>query len=152
MNRRSLQLVTWSVLAVGLALALRAGAQTSRTVDDVVVYLGVVPAAIVLEHAPTHEEAKMHGGASAGQVHIMVALFEAKTGQRVTGANVSARVRGARGVDEEKKLESMTIAGAETYGNYFSLNGPGPFKINVRFREAGASRDRETDFIWRPGE
>ena len=66
----------------------------SQTVGKVVIYLGVLPAAMIRGHPAQHTESSMHGGqpATSGEYHIVIALFDAKTGSRVTGAHVSARV------------------------------------------------------------
>jgi hypothetical protein len=114
-----------------------------KVVDGVSIYLGVVPAEIVRGHPKEHPEGAMHGGAPAGgeQYHVMVALFDAKTGQRINDAQVTAKV-----ADVEKKLEVMNIANAITYGNFFPMSGRGPFRIVVQIRKPGEPRIVEALF------
>ncbi len=150
--RESLAKIFLHGLLLGaLVLAPGADADSSRVVEGVAVYLGMVPAQIVRGHPSGHVEAKMHGGATPGETHVMVALFDATTGKRITDANVSARVRGDRDAVEQKRLEPMVIAGAETYGNYFSLLGSGPFRITIYFRTPGVASERHAEFSWRTG-
>jgi len=75
----------------------------------------------------------MHGGPPAGddEYHVIVSLFNARNGEPITRAAVSARVSEAGLLGEEKKLEPMNIAGALTYGNYFRMAGAGPFRIQL---------------------
>ena len=119
-----------------------------RVVDGVAIYFGLLPAELVRGHPPEHPEGQMHGGVPVGENHILVALFEDKTGKRLTSAEISARITGDRGFDVRKKLESMEIAGNVSYGNYFSMPGAGPYHIEVRIRLPGAARERRATFTW----
>ena len=120
--------------ATGPALADSSG--DSQTIGNVVIYLGLLPAPMILGHPPNHPEASMHGGRPAGadQYHVIVALFDARDGKRITHAEVSARVAEIGLAGEEKKLDPMKIAGTVTYGNYFKMAGTGPFRIRLDIR------------------
>lgn len=98
------------------------------------VYLGVLPAAIVRGHAETHPEGSMHGGAPRGthQYHIVVAIFDAKTGARVQNAKVTANVSGLGEVGQQNiRLEPMLIAGTVSYGNFVALPGNDRYDIKL---------------------
>lgn len=141
----------FGLLAVllGVALSVSAAERGYRqVVDGVAVYFGIMPAQLVRGHAPEHPESQMHGGAPAGENHIMVSLFEEKTGRRLDGAEVTATITGPDRFKAEKKLEPMVIAGAASYGNYFYMSGAGPYRIALRFRPAGAARDLRANFTW----
>lgn len=122
--------------------------RTSLVADGVTIYLGIVPAEIVRSHPSEHPEATMHGGATVGDHHIMIALFEEKSGKRIENADVSATVTGPKRYREEKKLEPMLVASAPSYGNYFSPHMPGSYGIALRIRLAGAPRDIHATFNW----
>lgn len=94
-------------------------------------YIGLVPAEITKVHAPTGREGAMHGGVPTGahQYHLIAAVFDAKTGARITDAAVTAQVSGLGLAGPEKALEPMTIAGTITYGAYFDLPGPDLYTI-----------------------
>lgn len=136
------------VLVGAISLPLSAADPMSRVVDGVAIYLGVVPAAIVRGHPGEHPESSMHGGAVTGDQHIMIALFDDKSGARIADAEVYASVKGPKGFHAEKKLEPMLVASAPSYGNYFPLYAPGSYRIAIRIRPAGATRDTRTTFTW----
>lgn len=138
-------------LLAGLLLVVSATAAVDgyrQVVDGVAVYFGMMPAELVRGHPPEHPEGQMHGGVPVGENHIMVALFEDRTGKRITRAEVTATITGAGNFKAEKKLEPMTIAGAATFGNYFTMPGPGPYRIAVRIRTPGISHDIQAVFTW----
>ena len=59
----------------------------SQTVNDVTIYLGVMPSEIVRGHP----ESSLHGSPKGSDLrHVVVALFDAKTTDRITDAKVSA--------------------------------------------------------------
>lgn len=136
------------IMALFLSGAFAADVTTHKVVNGVAIYLGVLPSEMVLGHPKSHTEAEMHGGIPAGEhrYHVTVALFDAVTGKRITGAQLKARVSefGLSGI--EKKLEPMTIAGAISYGNYFRMSGTGIYRIQVRIRRPGVAQAIEAEF------
>jgi len=143
---------TWwraALCALGLAFVGAAAAETGnrQVVDGVAVYFGLFPAELVRGHPREHPESGMHGGAPVGESHVLVALFDAKTGRRIEGAAVTATVTGPKRLKLSKTLEPMIVAGALTYGNYFYLTGPGPYRIAVRARLPDA-REVTATFTW----
>lgn len=109
-----------------------------RVVDGVEIYVGIVPAELVRAHPKEHTEGAMHGGLpkdARGQYHVMVALMDAKTGVRITNAQVKAVVSAlgfAKG--SSVPLELMNVAETITYGNYFYMTGEGPWQIDLDIR------------------
>lgn len=94
------RLVRSGLSAVLLCMALAAPAAERgyrQTADGVAIYSGIVPAEPVRgHHPPGHPEHGMHDGVPAGENHAMVALFGDRTGQRITGARITATVGGTR--------------------------------------------------------
>lgn len=137
-----------------LALAAASGAafadivNESRSVAGLTFYLGIVPAQIVQGHPPGHPEREMHKGAQSGasKYHVMVAIFDAKTGARAADAEVKARVESLGLGGQEKTLEPMAIANAMTYGNFFDMSGKGTFRIILQVRRPGEPRPIEVRF------
>lgn len=138
----------FAVLALAVWLAAPAYAEDARNVDGHTVYLGVVPAEIIRGHEPGHSERQMHGGLPyrRGQQHIMVVIFETANGKRITDARVVARVSETGLAPVQKPLEPMEIAGAMSFGNYFPMGGPGPYRIKVTFELPAAKQKLETEF------
>lgn len=120
----------------------------NQTVAGVEIYLGVVPAAMVREHPRRHPEGRMHGGTAGRGYHVMVALFETKTGTRIADAQVGARLVSPARSEPETRLESMTIAGAQTYGNYFDMTPGGSYRIDVSIRRPGLDDPVRATFHW----
>lgn len=139
------------VVTIGLLAAGAAGAaEYAKTVGGYAIYIGILPAQIVQGHPGEHAERKMHGGAPSGghhQYHVVIALFDAASGARVEDAKVTAKVGELGLTPVEKRLEPMLIAGAMSYGNYFAMPPPGPFRIDVRVARVGAGTPVDATFV-----
>lgn len=128
-------------LRIGLALLLMvfsegAYAQTTSdyaVADGVTIYLAVLPAEMVRTYPPGTEESRMHGGVPGGKHvhHVQVALFDARTGDRIVGATVSATVAelGLSGV--RQVLEPFSVGDAQTYGGYFEFQRRSIYEVKV---------------------
>ncbi|MHB1233963.1 MAG: hypothetical protein ACYCZQ_15460 [Burkholderiales bacterium] len=136
------------ITALLLTGAFAADTATHKVVHGVAIYLGVLPAEMILGHPKPHTEAEMHGGVPVGkhQYHVLVSLFDAATGKRITGAQVKATVREIGLSGPQKKLEPMLIAGTISYGNYFNMPGTNPYRILVQIRIPGSSDLIEAEF------
>ena len=119
-----------------------------KMVDGVSVYFIIVPAEMVRGHPREHPESEMHGGVLVGENHVMVALFDEKSGERIVGAEVTARVRSGHAPGIEKRLESMAIAGSLIYGNYFYMASPGPYQVDLRIHIPGRNKPVSMRFEW----
>jgi len=110
-----------------------------KVAGGLAVYLGVIPAELITGHPKGHTEAEMHGGVPSGRHvhHVMVAIFNNASGQRITDAVVMAKVAGLGLVGIEKTLEPMTIADAVTYGNHFDLPGRDLYRIRIEISRPG---------------
>ena len=129
--------VILSAWAAATGLAAQEGQQT---VGDLTVYLGVVPAEIVKE--------PMHGGAPKGahEHDLVAAVFNAKTGARVSDASVTAQVSGLGLAGARKRLAAMEIAGTTTYGGFFSLPGADLYTVRLAIERGSGSRPVVVDF------
>lgn len=118
-------------LALWLASTFPASAAEQRKmVDGMEIYYGVVPAEVISNQSATHDP-KMHRG-QTGSHHLVVALFDAKTGQRISDATVDATVTPLGLAATGKRLEPMLINQTTTYGNFFDFpSGSGPFHITL---------------------
>lgn len=122
------------VVAIAAGTPVSVADENYKEAHGLGVYLGVLPAAIVRGHAETHPEGRMHGGAPEGahQYHLVVAIFDDKTGKRLENAEVMANVSGLGGVGRQNiKLEPMPIAGTITYGNFVELPGNDRYDIKL---------------------
>jgi hypothetical protein len=110
--------------------AVAADSASYKTAGDLTVYLGVLPAAMIQGH-DNHPEGSMHRGVPSGEhaYHVMAALFETETGERIEDAMVEAQLTPLGLAPVTRRLEPMVIAGAITYGNYFTMRGDGSYQI-----------------------
>jgi hypothetical protein len=145
---RSLALWAAILVMLGMSPTLAQEAGQYRLADGVAVYLGLLPAAIVRGHRRGHPEAIMHSGAPAGRhvYHLVVALFDAESGERIEDATVEAQVAPLALSGTTRRLEPMTIADTVTYGEYFTTRGEGRYRIALTITRPGSDKPIETEF------
>ena len=133
-------LVTLALLALAPLFSL---AQARLEREGVVLYWGLVPAAVVSQQ---HVLKDMHGvvPSDGGQVHhLVVALFNAE-GKRIENAVVRAQLSESGIVDEPPKyLTPMNVDGQFTYGQLFSTAKSGPYRFRVLVKLPNRSTDIE---------
>lgn len=128
------QLQRRGVLAVVLFAAAFGNAfgQSKLERDGVTMYWGLVPAAVVSDK---HALDQLHGGGpkGGGQIHhLVVALFDSKTGARIENAVVRAQLSEIGVVDAPAKyLPPMAIDGRMSFGQLFSVVKEGPYRFRV---------------------
>ncbi len=132
--------VLWITSVVGSA-ANGAEIDQSKTAGGVIVYLGVVPAEIVKGLTAGTSERPMHGGVPRGphEYHIVAAVFDAASGQRISDAVVTAEVSGLGLSGSKQKLDPMQIAGTTTYGGFFDLPGYDIYTVKLTVKRDTAS-------------
>lgn len=120
-------------------------------VDGISVYYAVLPAEMIRGYSKGSREFDMHGGPPAGKHihHVMVALFEGKTLERITDAEVKAAVAEIGLAATVRELEPMSIASALTYGNYFYFYNLATYKITVEILRAGSTKAMQTSFEYK---
>jgi hypothetical protein len=88
-----LHIIMGGIAALFMSGAFAADSSLHKIVDGVAIYLGVIPAELIEGHPKAHPESGLHGGAppvTEERYHIVIALFDAKTGARITNAKVTA--------------------------------------------------------------
>lgn len=135
---------------LGIVPAGAGGAGLYQRAGGVEAYIGFVPAEITKGHAPTKLDKRMHDGVPRGghQYHLVVAVFDADTGERISDASVAAQVSGLGLVGPEKSLEPMSIAGTITYGAYFELPGADRYKVVLTIRRSDATKPVTLNFTY----
>lgn len=115
------------------------------------VYLGILPAEMVKGHTAGHQEATMHGGVPRGrhEYHMLVAVFEAASGERVVDADVTATISGLGHVGGSRlQLEPMKIENTVTYGNYVDFPGNDIYEIKILVKRPGISPSVSMQFSY----
>jgi hypothetical protein len=130
-------LIAMALLGCGRAPS----AGQSQVVDGLRFDYGVVQSETVAEHPSDHLERAMHQGppAAPDSYHVVLALFDAKTGARIQDAEVSLELSGpGHGVGRVvMPLAPMKPVGDMSYGGYVSL--PQSAKYRLTFAAAHAA-------------
>jgi hypothetical protein len=151
---------TWLCLSVALlfACAIASPAQAgaildsySKSSDGLLVYIGLLPAELLEKHPATHPEQEMHDGVPQGphEYHLVAAVFDEKTGERIENAEVFARISPLGLSGPRKELEPMEIAGTTTYGAFFDLPGSDRYTIALEVKRPGVRKRARLDFAFR---
>ena len=120
-----------------------------QVVDGVAIYFGVLPAEMIRGHPKAHPESDMHGGIpTEPRYHLTVAIFDDTSSERITNADVTVKVIGSDGSAVQKALEPMAITGKRSYGNYFSMPGGSPYRIEVQIHRPESSGIIRAIFEW----
>jgi len=120
-----------------------------QVVDDLAVYFGVIPAEMIRGHSKAHPQSQIHGGIPTDRrYHLIVTIFDDTSSERITDAEVTARVVGMSESGPQKVLEAMFIDGSRGYGNYFGMPGDGPYRIELQIRRPGIPQVTRTAFEW----
>jgi hypothetical protein len=140
----ALTAITMIIIGTGTAAA----ADYYKTAGNLAVYLGVLPTEMVQGHPPEHPEGRMHGGVPSAkrQHHVVIAVFDTKDGSRIANAEVTAWVGELGLASTQKKLERMVVDKTISYGNYFSMGSPGPYRIDIEILRPGSTSPVKTSF------
>lgn len=138
-------LVVMSMVMLNPIAAAASAPENFQVVDGVAIYLGIMPAQLVRGHP------KMHGGVPAAgyEDHVVVALFDNATGRRIEDAQVTAAVMELGLGSPWQTLESMRVAEAVTYGNFFDMPREGVYHVQLRIRRPGHPQLIEATFTHR---
>lgn len=120
--------------------------------DGVLVYLGITPSKVLRndpEHYAKHNElCPVPSGANS--YHVMVALFDRDTGERIVDADVYVRVSPLGLTGKRKHFGAIAVAGAVTYCNYFNLSKSDRYDIKVDIKRSGAAKVVTARFTYKP--
>ena len=138
-KRLSLPVVLLALLWWPAALAEHLG-ERYHMVDGLDVYLGIAPVDQVKNHPGELPKGKnLH--------HILVAVFDRSTGQRVDKALVEGRVSALGLVGRKREMGATKIAGAVSYCNYFALIAGQTFELSFSIRLPGQPAVLRTTFV-----
>lgn len=127
--------------------AARAAGEERIEKDGVVLYWGLVPEAIVSQQ---HAIDDLHGGRppGGGKInHLVLALFDARTGARIDDAIVRAQLS-ETGIAQEpaKYVPPMPVNGVGSYGQLFGMVHDGPYRFKVFVKLHERTHEIEYDF------
>lgn len=123
-----------------------AAATFQKTVDGIVVNMGIVPAAQA--QALPGESDKHPARLASGAQHLLISLTDAKTGAHISGAEVSVEVTNPRGKTERLALAEATTAGVPDYSGVATFAWAGKYAIKVMVKPKGSKRPLTTTLTW----
>lgn len=145
--------VVLAVLAVFLVrMTGTSVADTSQSITShgLTVYFGVVPAEIArgLQMGHTNQSAESKASTAKSNYHLVVAIFNAVNGERVTDATVSASISIPGNRSPEVELQPMKMADTITYGNIFEIPREGTYHIFLRIIRTGQAKPVMLDLMY----
>lgn len=121
-----------------------------KVVDDITVYVGVVPTEWIRGYSTGHEEITMRGGVPSGLgFHHVVVVYVDTRPHHSENMQVRATLRPLRLAPEVKVPQPMRVGSTDTYGKYFSMPGGNPFGIAVELPRPGEWNWHRVDFEYR---
>ncbi|WP_156968900.1 hypothetical protein [Arenimonas metalli] len=132
------------VLAAFVAIAHAAPTDQRQQNERITLYYGVVPAALSQAALAAHPPAPdVHGTVrpAAGTHHLVVALFDTPTGQRITQATVTVRHTPPQGAAMSKVLEPMPLGDALSFGTTLVIAEGRNHRLRIEVRR-GETVDR----------
>jgi uncharacterized protein involved in high-affinity Fe2+ transport len=132
-----------AIASFSALLALPVYAQSQKTVNGLVVNIGIVNA-IDAEHSDAQHGAHK-GSHGPGSQHVLVSIAEEKSGARVGDAQVSIELKNPKGVVQKKALMPMVTSGYPDYSEVFDFAWSGKYQLRVMIQRKGA-KPIETTF------
>ncbi len=123
-----------------------------ETVGGVRVHLGIIPAATLrldAEHFGEHN-LQCPPPRARDSYHVLVALFDVSSGERITDAEVNTRISPLGLVGPRKHLHPVSVADAVTYCSYFDLAPMDTYSIEVEIRRRDATDVIKATFEFKP--
>ena len=147
--KRCRRVLACCAVVAGLASGA-AGAQpahASRQTGGLVFHYGLVPSEMVLAHPQAHAERQMHPGESRkGRSHLVLAIFDAASGERISQAEVVTHITLVGGASATKPLERMDIANLPSFGAFVPVGAPGIYKIRFEVKRPGVAGTASAEF------
>lgn len=151
-ERSGLRITVAGLYLLGMMFAAALAVPSARAAEEgqykvshgIAAYLGFLPAEMVKGHP------KMHGGAPRGPhaYHMVVALFDEASGERISDAKVTARIAAPGMAGEVKSLEPMEIVGTRTYGTFLTLPGADRYTIALSIQRPGLHDLIALEFVY----
>ncbi len=118
------------------------------TIDGMDVYLGLKQVDTLRQnpvHYPNHQPEKFLSGKHV--YHVMLALFDASSGERITDAVVDASVVPLAFSGPKKELHPTVVAGALTYCSYFRISPRDTYVIRAEIRRPETAHVTRARFV-----
>ncbi|MFQ6016858.1 MAG: hypothetical protein ACE5KF_01570 [Kiloniellaceae bacterium] len=119
-----------------------------QVADGMTIYLGIMAAEVLRKNPdqyPYHARSEVPSGKN--MYHLLVAIFDNASGERIADAEVEARVSPLGLAGPKRRLDQMSVAGAITYCNYFKLSPGETYVVRTEIRRPGVPGLVRAEFI-----
>jgi hypothetical protein len=141
MSSNHLKGILVSLLAVLLAGFVTATSAAhpgmSQEVDGMIVHLGVTPTDRLVAHPELLSKGHPAPPSGKDMYHLLVAVFDKVTGERITDAKIEATVTPLGLAGRTKSMMPGAPAGMVTYCNFFHLTSGDSYVVKVGIRLKG---------------
>ncbi len=138
-------IVIWAITPYAWATHIK----QHQLVDGLDIYLTVVPAEMIRGYPKDHYQSQMHGGIPTNDhYHLIVTVFNHATRQRITNAQVIAKVISQNYTGPALKLEHMILNGESSYGNYLIVPENEAFNIDLQIQVTDKKEVTKVLFLW----
>lgn len=123
----------------------------SQVVGGMTVHLGLMPVGAIRGDPnayPAHDRSKLPTGAN--MYHVMLALFDNKTGERITDAAITASVAPLAFPGARKPLDPTFVDGKITYCNYFRISPKDTYVVKADIRLPVSTTTQRAEFVLKP--
>lgn len=114
-----------------------------RVVDGTDIYLGIVGAEAM---SADPRQRNVPGG--KGYYHVNISLFDSATRLAITDAQVKVTVADPLSADT-KTLDVISANDTVSYGGYFRMSGPNPYRITAQVQRPGAATVIKAEFEYK---
>ncbi len=136
-------LLVFFCLVFAANMAMADDSKRHLKINGMSVYLGVIPAQITQDYPGMHSAA----AGAEHRYHVLVALFDSKSGKRITDARVKAAVFPLGLERSPEELEPMR-GEPLSYGNYFTLHKPELYRIRVEIQRGDDGHLSVAEFVF----
>lgn len=144
-GRRAFRYAIATVLLLTTPAVWASDSERHQHIGGMDIYLGVVPAQMTAHHPDRHAPrlGKRH------VYHVLVALFDGNSGERITDAEVQATVTDHALTALKKRLVPMHMDDALSYGHFFRMELPGRYDIAIEIQRVDSNQPISAAFIYR---
>ena len=121
-----------------------------RSSGGIVFRIGIAPSEQVSSYPPGHAESKMHQSEPRrGLDHLVISLTDERSGKRIEDATVTASISRSGVEHIRRRLERMEAPGATSYGAYFDLRQPEPYRFRIEVVRPGFPAPVTAEFAYK---
>jgi len=132
--KRSYKIILSAVVATGLMAfspsVLAEHAREAHANNGVVMHLGIIHARVLAAN-PTVVPKGHPIKSGKHDFHVLVSLYDHKTGQNISDALVKAKISPLTAGGVQREMHLMTSSGFVTYCNYFKMRPQVTYSIDV---------------------